>query len=135
MGRRATREIAMKLLYQIEIRKDNIGEQITSIVEENDFNDKDKEYLIDVVNGVIKNKNQIDERIEKYLKGWKLNRISKVDLAIMRLSIYEQIFRKDIPLSVSINEAVELAKKYSTEDSGSFINGVLSKLMQSENLI
>jgi transcription antitermination protein NusB len=65
-------------------------------------------------------------------KGWKINRISKVDLSILRLSIYEISFMDDIPFNVSVNEAVELAKKYSGEDSGSFINGILGKVTKAQ---
>ena len=74
------------------------------------------------------NQEYIDNMIEVHSKGWKIGRISKVDLSIMRLSIYEICFRNDIPLNVSVNEAVELAKKYSNEDAGSFVNGILSKV-------
>lgn len=133
MGRRAARETAMKLLYQIEIRRDNnIEEQIMDAFEKSKFVEKDKEYIKDVVTGVFKNKDYIDNKIETYAKGWKLNRISKIDLSLMRLSIYEQTFRSDIPFSVSVNEAVELAKRYSSDDSGSFINGILSKFAHTE---
>jgi len=128
MGRRAAREIAMKLLYQFEIQKDDREEQIQVLLQENDLAENDKVYLLDVVEGVSDNLVHIDTAIEKYSKGWKINRISKVDLSILRLSIYEISFRDDIPLNVSINEAVELAKKYSNEEAGSFVNGILGKI-------
>lgn len=128
MGRRASREAAMKLLYQLEIQKDNKEEQINYAIEDSGFQDRDKVYLIDVVEGVNKNIDEIDNIIKSHAKGWKINRISKVDLAILRLSAYELLFREDIPDSVSINEAVELAKKYSSPDASSFINGILSKV-------
>lgn len=128
MGRRASREIAMKLLYQLEIQKDDREQQINYVLEENSLADKDREYVTDVVEGVSKNLSYLDKVIEDLSKGWKISRISKVDLSIMRLSIYEICFRNDIPYSVSVNEAVELAKKYSNEDAGSFVNGILSKV-------
>lgn len=128
MGRRASREIAMKLLYQLEIQKDDREEQIKDILEENDLTETDKQYINDVVNGVYNNGEYIDKTIDMYLKSWKINRISKVDLSILRLSIYEISFRDDIPFNVSVNEAVELAKKYSGDESGSFINGILGKV-------
>ena len=85
--------------------------------------------------GVLNNKEKIDNLIEKHAIGWKLNRISRVDLSILRVSIYEILFRDDIPYNVSVNEAIELAKKYSTNEAGSFINGILSKVpkMQTVN--
>lgn len=128
MGRRASREMAMKLLYQLEFQKDNIDEQKKLFFEENAISEKDQAYISDVVDGVHRNKDHIDNLIEAHSTGWKIGRISRVDLSIMRLSIYEICFRDDIPYSVSVNEAVELAKKYSNEEAGSFVNGILSKI-------
>lgn len=128
MGRRASRETAMKLLYQLELQRDDKDEQINYVLEENALMENDKNYLLDVIEGVHKNLELIDKTIEKYSKGWKINRISKVDLSILRLSIYEISFRADIPFNVSINEAVELAKRYSNEDAGAFVNGILGKV-------
>lgn len=128
MGRRASRELAMKLLYQTEIQRDGKEEQIQAALKENMLTENDKNYVLDIVNGVYNNVSFIDNIIEMYAKGWKLNRISKVDLSILRLSIYEICFRTDIPYNVSINEAVELAKKYSGEEAGAFVNGILSNV-------
>jgi N utilization substance protein B len=128
MGRRASRGIAMKLLYQLEIQKGDREKQIKTVLEENVPSQNDRNYINEVVNGVLDNISYIDKLIEKHSKGWKINRISKVNLSILRLSIFEILFRDDIPYSVSVNEAVELAKKYSGDDSGSFINGILSKI-------
>jgi len=84
------------------------------------------DYAINCVKGIKEHQDQIDEKIASNLKsGWKLNRISKVSLAIMRVAIYEMMYLEDIPVSVSINEAVELSKKYAAEDDTAFINGVL----------
>lgn len=130
MGRRASREIAMKLLYQLEIQKEDKDEQVKEVLDENAMADNDRKYVMDVVDGVTGHLAEIDKIIEQYAKGWKINRISKVDLSILRLSIYEISFMDDIPFNVSVNEAVELAKKYSGEDSGSFINGILGKVPQ-----
>ena len=84
------------------------------------------DYAINCAKGIKEHQDQIDEKIASNLKsGWKLNRISKVSLAIMRVAIYEMMYLEDIPVSVSINEAVELSKKYAAEDDTAFINGVL----------
>jgi len=128
MGRKLSRETAMKLIYQIQIQKDNKEDQIKELFEHRSFSDKDRAYIEDVVNGILMNISEIDELIETNSIGWKLNRISKVDLAILRVGIYEIMFRKDIPYTVTINEAVEMAKKYSSNESGSFINGIFSKI-------
>lgn len=133
MGRRASREMAMKLLYQLEIQKGDREAQKKLFFEENTLSENDKTYVNDVIDGVFANLDYIEDIIEKHSKGWKISRISKIDLSIMRLSIYEICFREDIPFSVSVNEAVELAKKYSGEDAGSFINGILSKMSDSKN--
>jgi len=132
MGRRAAREVAVKLLYQLEIQKEDRDKQIEYTLNEGKFSEKEREYIADVVHGVFENVEYIDGVIEKYSKGWKLNRISKIDLSILRLSIYEMKFRNDIPYSVSINEAIELAKKYSAEESGAFINGILGRISLSQ---
>lgn len=128
MGRRASRDIVMKLLYQLEIRKDSREEQIETTLAEHKIKSENLEYIKDILDGVFENKERIDQTIENYSRGWKLSRISKVDLSILRLAIYEIVFREDIPLNVSINEAVELAKNYSGEESGAFINGILGKI-------
>ncbi|NTV89486.1 MAG: transcription antitermination factor NusB [Clostridiales bacterium] len=128
MGRRASREIAMKLLYQLEIQKDDRESQIRLVLEESSLSEKETKYVSDIVDQVFKNLIHIDKTIEVNSKGWKIGRISKVDLSIMRLSICEVLYMDDIPYSVSVNEAVELAKKYSGEEAGAFINGILSKV-------
>lgn len=84
------------------------------------------DYAIDCVKGIKENQDAIDEIITSNLKsGWKISRISKVSLAILRVAIYEMLYMDDIPVSVSINEAVELSKKYTVQDDTAFINGVL----------
>lgn len=140
MGRRASREIAMKLLYQLEIQKNDRNDQIEFVLSDNEVSKSCQDYITDIVDGVTFNKLYIDRMIESHSKGWKLSRLSKVDLSILRLSIYEMKFRNDIPFNVSINEAVELAKRYSGEEAGSFINGILGKfssvnVVSDQNLI
>ena len=128
MSRRAARENAMKLLYQLEIQKEQRDEQMAAALEEYGMSAKDEEYITDIVKGVFNNLDKIDTHIGKHLKGWKIERISRVELSIFRLSVYEIIFREDIPYNVSVNEAVELAKKYGGDESGAFVNGILSKV-------
>jgi N utilization substance protein B len=143
MNRRKSRELAMKLLFQMNVNKEdykevlsNVHENIEDYVkdeeEDIDLKDIDMEYITRILSGVENNRELIDSEIEKYLLNWKLNRISKIDLAIMRICTYEIIFEVDIPNSASINEAIELAKKYSDEKSVSFINGVLYKIIKNK---
>jgi N utilization substance protein B len=129
LGRREARENAMKLLYQVQIQKDNIPEQLDCFIEEYGIPEgADRDYLIDVVSGALEHQEELDKLISMHARGWAIQRMPKVDLAIMRLSCYEMKYRSDIPKNVSINEAVELAKKYSSDQSKTFINGVLGKI-------
>jgi N utilization substance protein B len=120
----------MRLLFQMEIQKEDREGQLALAFEESEkkYTLKDREYIENVVSGVFENVADIDALVERNAKGWKLARIARIDLSILRLCIYEILYRDDIPLNVSINEAVELAKKYGAEDSGSFINGILSNV-------
>lgn len=129
MGRRETRENAMKLLYQVQIQKDDIDGQLELFMEEHQsLDDGERDYIIDVVRGVAGMQDEIDGLLARHARGWTIARMPKVDLAIMRLCVYEMLRRKDIPVNVSINEAVELAKKYCGEESRTFVNGVLGKV-------
>ena len=132
MNRSEIREEAFKLIYSLEIqKKEPIEEQIELYIESNGIDNKKAiEYIEDAVNGIEKNKEVITEKIEKNLKqDWKIDRISKVDLAILKLAIYE-IKYKDIPFKVVINEAVELAKKYGEDNSKNFVNGILASIIK-----
>lgn len=136
MSRKQSREFAMRLIYQMEMRAgDDRGEQLELAYEESEsvFTGRDKAYIEDVVKGVFANLKELDGVVAENAKGWKLNRIARIDLSILRLSIYEIMFRDDIPYNISINEAVELAKKYGAEESGSFINGILGKAAPLDN--
>ena len=128
----------MELLYQSTMNEKSAEELMDDYFEDNQddlMEDTDMEYLADVLEGVLKNKDALDAFIEKYLVKWKLNRISKINLSILRLGTYELLYKKDIPQKVSISEAVEIAKKFSDETSGAFINGVLDKISKSEEEI
>lgn len=125
MGRKQAREGTMKLLYQMEINEDYSEEALAIYLENFSFDDLEKEYLIDALTQVKENQEIIDKHIEANLEGWNLSRLAKVDLSVLRIAIYEILYREDIPVEVSINEAIETVKKYSTEDSFKFINGVL----------
>lgn len=132
MNRSAIRELAFKLIYSLEIqKKENLEEQIDLYIEANDIKDEGaKDYIKDAVLGIEKNKEEIIENIEKHLKTeWKIDRISKIDLSILKLAVYE-IKYKDIPFKVVINEAVELAKKYGEEASKNFVNGILASIVK-----
>ena len=132
MNRSEIREQAFKLIYSLEIqRKEGLEEQIELYIESNNIVNKAAiEYIKDAVFGIEKHKKEILEKIENHLKAeWKIDRISKIDLAILKLAIYE-IKYKEIPFKVVINEAVELAKKYGEDSSKNFINGILASIIK-----
>lgn len=132
MNRSEIREKAFKLIYSLEIQKEEkIEEQIELYLESNNITDKNAiEYIKDAVLGIEKKEKEITSQIEKHLKeDWKIERISKIDLAILKLAIYE-IKYKEIPFKVVINEAVELAKKYGEDSSKNFVNGILASIVK-----
>lgn len=134
MNRTAIREQAFKLIYSLEIQKqENLEEQIELYLESNNIRNKDAiEYIKDAILGIEKNKEEITKSIEKNLKAdWKIERISKMDLSILKLAIYE-IKYKEIPFKVVINEAVELAKKYGEDSSKNFVNGILASIVKEQ---
>ena len=136
MNRTLMRENAFKLIYSLEIQKvEDIQDQIELYFESNNIKDQEeKNYIEDAITGIEKHQEEILKDIEMNLKDdWKLSRISKMDLAILKLAIYEIKF-SDVPYKVSINEAVELAKKYGEDKSKNFVNGVLASIVKENNL-
>jgi len=150
MTRRKGREIALQVLYQIEMSKIPAKEALAQYKkhfieassdeeEESSFDDvKDLEeafnFASDLVLGIEKNKNFIDEKIKEYTRNWSFDRLNSTDKNILRIAIFEMFFRPDIPEVVSINEAVELAKLYGTDDSPAFVNGILDSIYKKELL-
>lgn len=134
MGRKKARDNAFKCIYQIGFDNCNADEKILEYCyQENENDDEEKEYIEKVFLGVKEKIQEIDEIILSKLKNWSIQRIAKVDLAILRLSIYEINFMNDIPVKVSVNEAVELAKTYGNNDSRVFVNGVLAKVIENKD--
>ena len=134
MNRSQARELAFKLLYQIEIQKEISKEDITMFFENNQIDSKEaQEYIEDVINGISMEAKDITQEIEKNLKqDWEIDRISKINLALLKLAIYEIKYKK-LPFKVVINEVVELAKKYGEETSKFFINGILASIVKGES--
>jgi N utilization substance protein B len=131
MTRRELRENMFKMLFRVEFHnQDEMPEQVALFEEElEQIKEADKEYLTSKTDSILAHLKEIDDAINDKSVGWKTSRMGKVDLAILRLAVYEIRYEEDIPEKVSINEAVELAKKYGTDDSSSFINGVLAKFV------
>lgn len=131
MNRPRSREVVMEIMYQMEIHKTyEMDDMEKFLVHYEEV--LDQPYIHRLVALWLAHRDEVEEKITKHLKGWKLDRIAKIDLAILRLGITELIYADDIPIKVSINEAVNLAKKYVDDKSGKFINGVLSHFVEEE---
>jgi len=134
MKRREIREELFKLLFRAEFNDvSEMPGQIQyyfNVDRESEISEEDKAYIVTREEDIISKLPEIDKNISERATGWTIDRFGKVDLAIIRLAVYEILFDESIPLGVSINEAVELAKKYGRDESGSFVNGVLAKFGQ-----
>ena len=128
MTRKEAREQAFVLIFEKMFREDSAEEILEYAKEIREIETDD--YSVEVFCGVCEKTEELDEAISAHLKNWKINRISKVALAILRLAVYEIKFVESVPESVSINEAVELCKKFSVSDDASFVNGVLGNIVK-----
>ncbi|WP_243112709.1 MULTISPECIES: transcription antitermination factor NusB [Acutalibacteraceae] len=130
MKRREAREQAFALVFAKSINHENIKDIVTAANEAGEVPIDD--FAEAAASGVEANETALDGKIESFIRGWSVSRLSKVSLSILRLAAYEILFEKDIPASVSINEAVELAKKYGTAEDAPFVNGVLGSLVRKQ---
>lgn len=130
MTRREIREHIFKMLFRVEFHtEEELQQQMDYFIdEEKDEKEQDITYIQHKFDDITSKMEEIDNMINEAAKGWKTTRMGKVDLTLIRLAVYEIKFEEDIPTGVAINEAVELAKKYGTDDSPSFVNGVLAKI-------
>lgn len=145
MKRRLAREIIVQSLYQMEMNDVDSAEAVEMLIAEAaDENETEhvitdeielKAYVVQHVNGVWEHKAAIDDMLEHYLKGWQMSRLSRVDRQILRLATFEMVFADDVPAKVAVNEAIDLAKHFGTEDSGKFVNGVLGKMIQEVDML
>ena len=130
MDRRIARAHAMKLIYEWEMGGDG-GEDTRIELLGVEPGENETEYMNGMYDGVVSNRDEIDRQISDHLRGWTIDRLSRVDLAILRLGVYE-LMLKETATGIVINEAVELANQYSTEKAGAFINGVLGSISRDE---
>ncbi len=138
MKRRKAREYTLQFLYRIDfitqnskLKTQNSGLRDNLELFWSDTDEKDpdtKAFAEDIISGTIKNLKEIDPLIQKVAEKWKISRMASIDRNILRSAVYELLFRNDIPDAVTINEAIEIAKKYSTSESAAFINGILDKI-------
>jgi N utilization substance protein B len=129
--RRKGRELALQALYQIEMTGDSSMAAIDLFLSHFEGTAKAKEFARRLVSGVVSQCAEIDRLIERSSENWKLMRLAKVDLIILRVATYEIVFCPDIPSNVSLDEAIEIGKRFGSDDSAGFINGVLNQIAQS----
>lgn len=136
MNRTESREAAFKLLYSIQISPDDsLEEQIKLFIDSEEIDDKEAiSYINNIIKGVNQNNLDIEKQIsENIKKDWTIARISKVDLTLLKIGIYEILYT-EIPFKVVVNEVVKIAKKYGDDSSGAFINGVLASIIEKNNI-
>ena len=131
MTRREIREQVFKMLFRVEFyNQEEMSEQIALCEDDAcSWKEKDKTYIFEKVEKISEKLEEIDAKINEVSEGWKTGRMGKVDLTLIRLAVYEMLYEEDVPAKVAINEAVELAKQYGTDNSTSFVNGLLAKLV------
>jgi len=130
IGRRTrARERALQALYQIDVAAAGIDEALASFWRSFEPTEREVQVLAEqLVRGVAADRRQVDDVIEGVSTNWRLDRMAKVDRNVLRLAVHELVHRPDVPVKVAINEAIELGKKYGSESSGAFVNGVLDKI-------
>ena len=126
--RRRARELAMQALFYMDITENCSVELVERFCQNFSPSPKAMPFFLELVNGVLAAKPEIDALIERFSENWKIHRMSLVDRNIMRIAVYELLYCTDIPPKVSINEAVDVGKKYGSEESGAFINGIIDNI-------
>lgn len=124
----------MQVIFQIDFHDKNLDVELFNYLNEQPLSKEDLLFADTFIKGLLENQEKIDKTIINHLKGWTLSRLNKIDLAILRVATYEILYVEDIPFKVSINEALELAKEYSEEESRKFINGVLDSVINKAKL-
>ncbi|MBR6735786.1 MAG: transcription antitermination factor NusB [Oscillospiraceae bacterium] len=132
MKRREAREAAFLLTYQRSVRNDAIDEIIESAVEGDAFELND--FAKELVTLCDEHLEEIDEAIERNMQNWKINRLSKLTLGALRIAVCELMYRPDVPVAVTINEVIEILKKYASEEDAAFLNGVLGAVVKNEDI-
>ncbi len=127
MKRRTAREKALQALFQVDIGKNDAEDALRHVAGDVEKMDP---FLKSLFLGTVKRLDEIDEIIKKHLENWSIDRLANVDRNLLRIAVYEMKYIDDVPLTVTINEAIEIAKRFGDEKSGRFINGVLSKVME-----
>jgi N utilization substance protein B len=129
--RRDGREAAIQFLYQVDVHKpEKVEDALKAFWKQNEEPQNVRDFATDLLRGALEKLPEVDAKIRTLADNWDFERLAVVDRNILRLAIYEMLFRPEIPPVVSINEAIEIAKKFSTAESGKFVNGLLDKVKQ-----
>jgi N utilization substance protein B len=126
--RRRARELAMQALFYMDVNRNASPQMLQRFCENFIPPQKTRPFFMKLVNGVLESQPQIDELIERFSKNWRVKRMAGVDRNVMRIAVFEMLFCHDIPPKVSINEAIDVGKKFGTEESGAFINGIVDRI-------
>ncbi|MFP4194320.1 MAG: transcription antitermination factor NusB [Desulfobacterales bacterium] len=132
--RRKSREMALQVLFCMDVLNDCSEELLRELCTVLEPSEKVRPFGLELVRGVVENKNEIDARLAESSSNWKLARMDYVDRNIIRISVYEMLFCDDIPAKVAINEGIDIGKKYGTEKSGAFINGILDSIRKKSGI-
>ncbi len=127
-GRRQTREWIIQFLFQLDFNATPIDIALKDFWEGKEPIDREKNYAEEIIKGVMQRKDELDDRLSQYAKRWDSERMGAVDRTVMRVALFEMLYRDDVPPVVSINEAVHFAKDFSSFQSGRFVNGVLDRI-------
>ena len=131
MSRKRARIGAMQALFAMDLNDDFSTDKLDLFMENHEFQGDEVDYIKRTVPDILDKLDLVDETIEKNLKGWTMARLAKVDRQILRIAVYEFLYKDDIPEEVSINEAVEIARLYSSDEAPKFINGILGTIYRS----
>ncbi|OGQ33815.1 MAG: transcription antitermination factor NusB [Deltaproteobacteria bacterium RIFCSPHIGHO2_12_FULL_43_9] len=126
--RRKSRELALQQLFKEDLNP-NSGD-VFNLAEEHEISDEVKDFYKELVQGVTSKKLDIDRLIEEHSNNWRVSRMAKVDLNIIRMATYELLYSSEVPPNVALNEAIEISKKFGSEDSPSFVNGILDNILK-----
>lgn len=127
-GRRETREWIIQFLFQLDFNPEPIDIALQDFWEEKTPNEREKTYAEEIIKGVVQRKEELDAKLSEYATRWNSDRMGAVDRTVMRVALFEMLYRDDVPPVVSINEAVHFAKDFSSFQSGRFVNGVLDRI-------
>ena len=130
MKRRSrARELALQTLYQVDLTRETERANVDAFLDEQEAEEEPREFARALVHGTLEHQEEIDEKIAEVTQNWAISRMAVIDRNVLRLAAHELLHREDIPPKVSVNEAIEIGKRFSTTNSGAFINGILDKIM------